>query len=612
MYLAAIVLAGGRSSRLGGVAKSGLLMNGQTLLGRTLDAVPQARQVIIVGDVAVPRDVSRGRRSADTPASVLVTREDPPFSGPAAAIAAGLDALQATGDGDPDFVLVLACDMPGVADAVIALLAAATGDLAQDSSGAIAVDEDGQRQILAGIYRVAALRRAVERVRASGAIENLSVKRLLDSLTLTDVLVGADATADIDTWEQATAHGITAPSHRVPARKAGPIGWRDARRQAAEALGPNDAESVRLSDAAGRVLATDLYAQQDVPHYPSAAMDGWAVADAGPWRVVSASDFDTRELESGTAVPIVTGGLIPRGATAVLRSELVTFDLVIDGRLRVSRDARPGEPFIGQHIRAAGEETRRGETLIAAGTTLNPAHIATAAMAGYDDLSVTGRPRVRFMFTGDEVDESGIPAAGRVRDAFGPQLPWLLRLMGADVLGHQRAADTLASTTSVLRASITDAQVVITTGGTGNSSADHLRGALHAIGARVIFDGIRMRPGGPTLLAEAPNGCLVACLPGNPLAAMIGLMTAVEPMVRAASGRPQRELHEVIVDTDLAGRPGTTLLIPYTEIDSRAHPSVWRGSAMMRGLADAHGVIEVTEQGLVAGNHGWALALPWP
>ena len=630
MYLAAIVLAGGRSSRLGGVSKAGLLINGQTLLGRTLDAVSQAQQVIIVGEMA---------RSTDAPASVLVTREDPPFSGPAAAIAAGLDALQATVAGLPDFVLVLACDMPGVADVVTELIAAATGELAADSQGAIAIDEQGQRQFLAGVYRPTALRHAVEQVRASGPIENLSVKRLLDSLTLTDVLVPTDATADIDTWEQAGAFGISESSNTPPSNTPPPntpppnlapravtvpeaetgtgtqdekISWRDARLLAAATLRRNEAESVQLPDALGRVLAADLRAQQDVPHYPSAAMDGWAVAGTAPWRIVNASDINTQRLESGTAVPILTGGLLPQGATAVLRSELVMFEPVIDGHhLQVSQDARPGEPFIGQHIRPAGEEAQRGETLIAAGTTLNPAHIAVAAMAGYDALGVIARPRVRFMFTGDEVDESGIPAAGRVRDAFGPQLPGLLRLMGAEVLGQRRAADTLTSTTTVLRASIADAQLVISTGGTGHSSADHLREALHAVGARVLFDGISMRPGGPTLLAEAPNGCLVVCLPGNPLAALIGLMSVVEPMVRAASGLLKRELHEVVVDSDLAGRSGTTILIPYTRNGSRAHPSDWRGSAMMRGLADAHGVIEVTEHGLVAGDHAWALTLPW-
>ncbi|MCU1477784.1 MAG: molybdopterin molybdenumtransferase MoeA [Subtercola sp.] len=398
------------------------------------------------------------------------------------------------------------------------------------------------------------------------------------------------------------------------------VSWRDAMLEAAAAARPLGFESVPIAEALGRVTAHDLSTAHDVPHFASSAMDGWAVAGAGPWSV---DDSVTGSLAPGHAVAIVTGALIPEGATAVLRSEHAVLEAAPTrsgasdspasgcGRLRTSDGAKPGEPFPGQHIRLAGEEARAGEVVIAAGTLVNPAHIALAALAARDEIVVVRQPQVRFVFTGDEVDESGLPRPGRVRDTFGPQLPALLQLLGAKALGSRRARDTLTGTVAALEASIHDAQLVITTGGTGHSSADHLRPALRELGASILFDGVNVRPGGPTLLARAGNGCLVACLPGNPLAAMVGLLVTVVPLVRAWSSRASEDLGEVVVGADIAGAAQAALLVPYSIVDGLGLPSAWRGSAMMRGLADAEGLLEVPSGGLVAGERTRAIRVPW-
>ncbi|GGF10833.1 molybdopterin-binding protein [Subtercola lobariae] len=426
----------------------------------------------------------------------------------------------------------------------------------------------------------------------------------------------------------------------------------------AESGAPVEAESVPIAEALGRVTAAAVQAAQDVPHFASSAMDGWAVAGSGPWVVidVAAPSTGARGLRPGHATPIVTGAVIPPGTTAVLRSEHAVItsaspalgSVSVDpgslaapteplrpvtpcaatpgasatpdescepatarGHLAVSDAAKPGEPFTGQHIRRAGEEAAADETVIASGTLLNPAHIALAALAGRDELSVRAKPRVRFVFSGDEVDSVGVPQSGRVRDTFGPQLPALLEMLGARVLGQRRVGDTLSGTVETLAASIRDAQLVITTGGTGRSSADHLRDALNELDATVLFDGIAVRPGGPTLLARAANGCVVACLPGNPLAAMVGLVITVVPLVRGLGGRASGDLAEVTVGADIAGSGPSALLVPYSLADALAYPSAWRGSAMMRGLADADGLLEVPTGGLRAGQRAIVIGLPW-
>ncbi len=210
MEFDAVILAGGRSSRLGGEPKDQLTVAGATLLERSLQAARGARRTAVVGPGA-----------GGLPPEVLVCREDPPFAGPAAAIAAGLAALagavsggRAAG-GPAPLTLVLACDMPRVAGAVSALLAAApdvrTAVPAAGRDGVVAVSADGRTQPLVGLYRTAALQRAVDDAARRNALEGASVFALLASLELRTVPVPPGSTDDVDTWDDASALGVSAP-----------------------------------------------------------------------------------------------------------------------------------------------------------------------------------------------------------------------------------------------------------------------------------------------------------------------------------------------------------------------------------------------------------------
>jgi len=367
--------------------------------------------------------------------------------------------------------------------------------------------------------------------------------------------------------------------------------WHEARAVAAAAGTALPPETVALHDAIGRRLAADLVTSIDLPHFASAAMDGWLVAGDGPWTLVDA------DPGRGQAAPIVTGALVPADAFAVLRSESGE---IADG---VLRSTVAGEPRAGHHIRHPGTEALTGERLIAAGTLLNPAHVALAAATGADDLPVAAVPPVALVFTGDEVVTAGAPGPGRVRDSFGVQLPALIGMLGGRVTGVARVPDRLDETVAALRDA--DAALIVTTGGTGTSTVDHLRDALRALGARLLVDGVAMRPGGPTRIAQLPDGRLVAALPGNPLAAMLAAITLVEPLLAGLAGRPP-------VPTRPAGgaeaeaRAATTVLVPYSEVDGRAVVARWRGAAMLRGLATATGILIVPPD-----SPAESLPLPW-
>ena len=205
----AIILAGGRSTRLGGSPKALLLAGGRTLLETTLAAVPDARSIAVAGppELSTLLGPPAAGGSSGTP---LLVREEPAFAGPAAAVGAAVVALAAAGEGKDSggspWTMVLACDMPQVAAAVRALLAAAA---APDVESLLAVDSSGNRQPLAALYRTADLRAAVDSL-ASEGLANKSMKALLARVQWRGVDVPPLSTADVDTWNDAQSLGVSA------------------------------------------------------------------------------------------------------------------------------------------------------------------------------------------------------------------------------------------------------------------------------------------------------------------------------------------------------------------------------------------------------------------
>jgi len=215
----AVVLAGGRSSRLAGSAKAHLVYRGTTLLKRAIAAAiaAGARRVAVVGPTdgngepaALDQRYSSIRPDADR---LLFTREDPPFGGPAAGIAAGiaaLDEVESEAGAAATLLLVLACDLPRIELAVSALTAALP--LPIDADGVMLIDADERTQPLTAIYRRSALRAAVAERHRSAQIDGLSVRALVGTLTIVAVAASAGSTDDIDTPADAARFEIALPA----------------------------------------------------------------------------------------------------------------------------------------------------------------------------------------------------------------------------------------------------------------------------------------------------------------------------------------------------------------------------------------------------------------
>ncbi|MGW1364193.1 molybdopterin molybdotransferase MoeA [Streptomyces chartreusis] len=364
--------------------------------------------------------------------------------------------------------------------------------------------------------------------------------------------------------------------------------------------------SVPLDAALGLTLAAPLTALTDLPSFDTSAMDGWAVAGPGPWAVreegVLAGHAEPETLTDGEAVRIATGARIPLDTTAVLRSEHGRTDT--KGQLHATREIQHG-----QDIRPRGQECRNGDQLLPVGTLVTPAVLGLAAAAGYDTVTAVPRPRVEVLVLGDELLTEGLPHDGLIRDALGPMLPPWLRALGAEVTAVRRLGDDAKALHKALTKS--GADLIVTTGGTAAGPVDHVHPTLERIGAELLVDGVKVRPGHPMLLARIKEDQHLVGLPGNPLAAVSGLLTLAEPLLRTLGARPAPEPYTMPLKDAAHGHPYDTRLIPVVLRGDHAVPLHYQGPAMLRGMAAADAVAVVPPGGARAGQEAELLDLPW-
>lgn len=393
-----------------------------------------------------------------------------------------------------------------------------------------------------------------------------------------------------------------------------PVAWDRARTLAYEAgraaAGP--AEVISLAEADGRTLAEPLRALTDLPAFPTSSIDGWAVRGPAPWRPVGrvlAGGVAEPLTSDGTCVEIATGAMVPAGAAALLRIEESTRDA--DGRVT-------GKPRDLPEWRLPGEEAHKDEVLLPAGTAIDPAVIGVAATCGYEALSVRRAPRAAVLVFGDELLTAGTPGAGRVRDSLGPQVPGWLRRYGATAgPAAGPVHDTLEAHVQAVREALGTADVVCTTGGTMHGPVDHLHPALAELGADYVVNTVAVRPGFPMLLARVPGpdgrARFLAGLPGNPQSAVIALITLVAPLLAGLQGRELPPLPRVTVSAPVPGRGSYThLALVRRDHDGRSVAPVGHvGSAMLRGLSNAHG-FAVVEPGTAAQGGDEVPFLPLP
>jgi molybdopterin molybdotransferase len=320
----------------------------------------------------------------------------------------------------------------------------------------------------------------------------------------------------------------------------------------AEILGtitPLTPTELSLSDVHGLVLAEDVSTAGPLPSFDNSGMDGYAVrvADvAGATEEkpvtlpvtdeVAAGDTGAYALQPGTAIKIMTGAMLPRGAEAVVPVEWTD-----GGRARVSIRARAEH---GSAIRLAGEDAKADEVLVTAGTRLRPMHVAVIAAAGRGSVLVRPRPRVVVLSTGNELAEPGTPVVpGRIWDSNSFMLAAAAREAGC--LAYRRAIlpDHPDEVLPAIEDQLVRADLMITTGGVSmGGEHDVVKAALHQLGT-VTFRKVAMQPGMPqgfgtiSLPAAVPGDRVpIFTLPGNPVSAYVSFQVFARPALGAMQG----------------------------------------------------------------------------
>jgi len=293
------------------------------------------------------------------------------------------------------------------------------------------------------------------------------------------------------------------------------------------------AEEVPIAKAAGRFVASDAYAGVDLPPFASSAMDGFALrADDTPGRLpvvgrVAAGVPARRALGPGEAMAIATGGVVPEGADAVVPIEyVVDHDNEVEIRDAVVR---------GANVRPRGGDIRAGDVVVAAGTSLAPAHVGALAAVGLDQVACARRPRVAVLSTGTELRRPGEPlGSGEVYEANAAMLAAALTTANADIVELPAVSDDEDAHRASLERALS-ADVVVTSGGVSVGPHDLVRRIARELGVQEVFWGVAVRPGKPVSFGVR-DGTLVFGLPGNPVSSLVGCELFVRPALRALQG----------------------------------------------------------------------------
>jgi molybdopterin molybdotransferase len=307
-------------------------------------------------------------------------------------------------------------------------------------------------------------------------------------------------------------------------------------------IGPvANTETVKLSEAAGRILGATATAPHPIPAHTNAAVDGFSFAaadyDAGAGSELAvdgraaAGHQLAHKPAPATAVRIFTGAVVPDGHDTVVMQEDVRFGTIEGGAVV----AIPAGLKAGANVRKAGEDLKAGEVLLQAGTVLRPQDLAALASIGAGDVQCFARLRVGIVSTGDEVVRAGAKlTAGQVYDANAPMLQALIASAGATPVDLGIFPDNLDQVKARLVQAARQVDVIISSGGASRGEEDHVVTALDALGKRHLWQ-LAIKPGRPMSFGQIGD-CVMLGLPGNPVAVFVCFLLYVWPLLRRLGG----------------------------------------------------------------------------
>ena len=350
-------------------------------------------------------------------------------------------------------------------------------------------------------------------------------------------------------------------------------------------------EEVPLGDALGRVLARDVLSLIDSPPFDKSAMDGFAVGDGETSGVltivetVAAGGVPGRIVGRGECARIMTGAMLPAGATRVIRREYVQEE---PGRIRIH------SPEPGDNVIRKGSSVRAGRLVLRPGV-IGPRDIGVLAGSGIDRVAVAVPPRVAILCTGPEIVPAGAPLGpGQIHDSNGPQLLAQLAAMRCPGTVQTGVEDLPGPLGAAIETALSRSEVLILTGGVSAGAFDYVPGCLEERGAEILFHGVAVKPGKPVLFARR-GGQHIFGLPGNPVSTFVIFELFVKPFLYRRMGiawapvvfrgRLSHALSRAVADR--------TEFLPVRVRQGLVEAVSYHGSAHLNALTGADGLIRI-------------------
>jgi molybdopterin molybdotransferase len=364
-------------------------------------------------------------------------------------------------------------------------------------------------------------------------------------------------------------------------------------------------EVVSINDGLGRVLAEDIVATMNVPHFDRSVVDGYAVkltdvqgASAGiPGFLKIKGEVqmgkETRlTLNQGETVYVPTGGMVPDGTEAVVMVEYT--EKLGDGDLAVYQNVGADE-----NMMRIGDDIREGETAFVRGHFLRPQDIGVLSALGFLQVEVFRRPRLSIISTGDEIIRPGeMPRPGEIIDINTPALAAVARRLGADVVATSYASDDFAVIQDAVRDALDKGDIVILSGGSSMGEKDYTVKVIDQLG-EVLLHGLAVKPGKPTILGKV-DGKPVVGLPGQPASAIMVFMIILKELMTLYYGRDFFRYQSVKgrLTQNIHAAPGrrTFQTVSIKENSGTIAVTPTHGkSGMITLLSGSDGYIEITE-----------------
>ena len=378
------------------------------------------------------------------------------------------------------------------------------------------------------------------------------------------------------------------------------------------ARGVTETETVAISAALGRVLATPQTSSITVPPLDNSAMDGYAVRLADVAKPGVSLPVSQRiqagavgqPLTAGTAARIFTGAPVPLGADAVLMQE----DCIAEGEnVVINKLPRPGE-----NIRRAGEDIETGAQILAAGTRFSAAEMGLAASVGLAEVPVFKRLKVACFFTGDELVTPGVPLApGQIYNSNRYTLTGLVNDLGCELIDLGIVPDTLEATEAALASAGREADVIVTSGGVSVGEADYVKTAVEKLGQVEMWK-VAMKPGKPVVYGQVGNADFIG-LPGNPVSAFVTFCLFVRPFLLKRMGVADVLYRAFAVQADFAWtRPGARREFLRARLQPNGKLVLFpnQSSGVLTSCAWADGLVDL-EIGETVQPGGWVRFIPF-